>query len=89
MRKTIGVRNTAETSAIARPVRKESMTPVDATTLASSTFFCPSRRAMMLPEPMPYMKPNAWMMDIKPKTMPTAPLALVPSVPTNAVSTRL
>ena len=29
------------------------------------------------------------MIDMKPNTMPTAPLALVPNWPTNAVSTRL
>ena len=43
----------------------------------------------MLPEPMPYMKPMAWITDMKPKMTPTAALWLVPSRPTKAVSTRL
>ena len=43
----------------------------------------------MLPPPCPNVKPKAWIIAIKPNTMPTAPLALVPSLPTKAVSTIL
>ena len=35
------------------------------------------------------MNPTACSIDIYPNTIPTAPLALLPSLPTNAVSTRL
>jgi hypothetical protein len=46
---------------------------------ALSTSFAPRRRDITLPAPWPNMKPTAWIMDIRPNTMPTAPLALVPS----------
>ena len=77
--------------------RTESRTPkprakknaVEVVTQASSLRFWPSSRETMLPAPWPNMKPKAWMMDMKAKTMPTAPLALVPSWPTKAVSAML
>ena len=41
---------------------------------------------MMDPAPWPNMNPKAWMMAMSPKTMPTAPEALMPTRPTNQVS---
>ena len=67
----------------------EKTTAVEAAREAASGSRAPSFRAMMLPEPMPYMKPMAWITDMKPKMTPTAALWLVPSRPTKAVSTRL
>ena len=63
--------------------------PVEAVVVASDTSRLPSSRDMMLPEPCPNIKPTACMIAMNPNTTPTAPLALVPSCPTNAVSTRL
>ena len=57
--------------------------------IAVSVSRAPSMRAMMLPAPCPNMKPTAWMMLMYPKMTPTAPLWLVPSLPTKAVSTML
>ena len=41
---------------------------------------------IMLPAPCPHKKPNAWRIAMKPNTIPVAPLALVPSLLTKAVS---
>ena len=62
---------------------------VEATRSASSFFSCPSRREMLLPEPMPRVKPTAWMIAIRENTTPTAPVALVPSWLTKKVSAML
>jgi hypothetical protein len=74
---------------IAAPLIKEPKQPVEAVLEAASVSLAPRALEMILPEPWPNIKPKAWIIAINPKTMPTAPLALVPSLPTKAVSTRL
>ena len=49
----------------------------------------PRARETMLPQPMPTVKPTAWMNAMMAKTIPTAPAALVPSRATKKVSAML
>ena len=51
-------------------------------TLAASRFFSPSLRDIMEPQPIPKVKPTAWIIAISEKTIPTAALALVPNCDT-------
>ena len=88
-RRTMGSMKTAAAAEIMTPVPKEHRMPVEATRDAASGSRAPRSLAEMLPEPMPNMKPTAWMSAMKPKTTPMAALWLVPSRPTKAVSTRL
>ena len=67
------------------PIPNDRQKPVEAALVASSVFFAPSLRESMLP----HMKATACNMVMKLNTMPVAPLWLVPSVPTKAVSTML
>lgn len=61
------------------PLRNEAKKPADALTEALCLSFIPRALESMLPAPCPNIKPIAWMIDINPNTIPTAPLALVPS----------
>ena len=50
----------------------------------------PSSREMKLPEPWPKKKPTAWMMAMREKATPMAPVALLLCIlPTKKVSARL
>ena len=71
------------------PAPKEQKKLVVAKREALSTSWAPRRRLMMDPAPWPNMKPKAWMMAMRPNTMPTAPEALMPTRPTNQVSAML
>ena len=53
---------------------------VDANIRASSTLFAPSLLDIFAPAPCPNIKPKACNIAINPKTIPTAPVALVPTV---------
>ena len=53
-----------------------------ATFFASSSFFFPRRRDMVLPAPIPRVKPTACIIAIIEKTIPIAPEAAVPSFAT-------
>ena len=63
--------------AITRPSASAAATPEEAYTSASSPLSCPSSREAMDPEPMPTVKPAAWMIAMRENTTPTAPEALV------------
>ena len=75
---------------IAVPAARAEKKPVAAMLLASSKFCFPSSREMKLPLPWPKKKPTAWMMAMREKTTPTAPVALLLfSMPTKKVSAML
>ena len=54
--------------------------------MAFPSSFAPSCLESMFPAPMPIVKPMAWIMAMIEKTMPTAPVADVPSIETKKVS---
>ena len=80
------INDNTETIAAIKKARKN---PVEAYSVASEVFLCPRSLEITLPDPWPNKNPIACRIDIKPNTIPIAPLALFPNVPTNAVSTRL
>ena len=86
---TMGSRNAKPMQVMTAPQTKDPKKPEEAYTEARSVSRPPSALAMALPAPWPNMKAKAWMIDMNPKTIPTAPEALLPSCPTKAVSTRL
>ena len=75
--------------AITVPPAMEEKKATDAMEWASSLLPAPRLRDTRLPAPIPKVNPTAWMMAIREKTMPTAPLALVPSWDTKKVSAML
>ena len=60
--------------------------PVLAAQVALSSSFAPRCRDTIVPEPIPSVKPTAWIIAIRENTIPTAPTALVPSWDTKKVS---
>ena len=68
------------------PQKSARKKPVEASTLAVSSSCIPNFREIILPQPCPNINPNACKIAINPNTIPTAPLALLPNVPTKAVS---
>ncbi len=87
--RTISSRYIKPNTAIQMPQINDAANPSDAWQDALFTSFCASLREIMLPEPCPNINPKACMTAMNPNTTPTAPLALVPSRPTKAVSARL
>ena len=76
---TKGLSTSIQQPATSAPNISAAKKAVDATLEACSPFLAPSRRAMMLPAPLPNKKPTACKTAIKPNTIPTAPLAELPS----------
>ncbi len=86
---TMGPRTAKPMPVMTAPHTKEPAKPEEAYTEARSVSRPPRALEMALPAPWPNIKAKAWMIDMNPNTMPTAPEALLPSCPTKAVSTRL
>lgn len=84
-----GFRNIRPSTAIKAPKKSELKKLVDANIRASSTLFAPSLLDIFAPAPCPNIKPKACNIAINPKTIPTAPVALVPTVETKYVSAML
>ena len=63
------------------PSTSPRMTALDAYWSARSFHPFPSSREVMLPAPIPTVKPTAWMIAMREKTMLTAPEALVAPSP--------
>ena len=68
------------------PDTKARKKEVDAYVLAVPTSWAPSFLEIKLAAPVPKVKPIAWNKAIMEKTIPTAALALVPSLETKKVS---
>ena len=77
-----GFKNISPSIAINTPKKSEPKKLVEANIRASSTLLAPSLLDIFAPAPCPNIKPKACNIAIKPKTIPTAPVALVPTVET-------
>ena len=66
------------TAASSVPITTAAAMPQEAKMSACSRSSLPSWRDTATPEPLPIIKPRAWIMVITEKTTPTAPEALVP-----------
>lgn len=77
-----GFKNIRPSTPIKAPKKSEPKKLVEANIRASSTLLAPSLLDMFAPAPCQNMKPKACNIAINPKTIPTAPVALVPTVET-------